>query len=102
MRYGMTHDEAYDLALGLPGGRESLGGLRFDPAWREARVYEPTNDEGHRVTLLVSRMPAQFWRVVCPGLGLDLGTGSGMGGLATAMAEAIADGCLKPHEEPGQ
>lgn len=112
MRYGMNAAAAYALARSLPAGPLPDGtahagardfvavmGLNYDPEWREAKVYEPTNGDGHRVVVLVARMPAQFWRVVCPDLGLDLGTGSGLGDLATAMAEAIADGCLGPHAE---
>lgn len=90
MRYGMTAAAAYGLALRLPQGP-------YDPEWREARVYEPANADGHRAVVLVARWPSQFWRVICPDLGLDLATGSGLGDLATAMAEAIANGCLGPH-----
>lgn len=107
MRYGMTAEEAYELARNLPapdgpprdGGLSRVMGLVHDTEWREARVYEPTTSDGHRATVLVARAPAQFWRVVCPDLDLDLSTGSGLGDLATAMAEAIADGCLGPHKD---
>ena len=100
-QYGMTEEAANALADSLPGGEDydPHGVVRYDPEWREAKVYEPANEDGHRAVVLACRAPAVFWRVKCPDLDLDLSTGSDMGSLATAMAEAIANGCLGPHTE---
>lgn len=106
MRYGMSSEEARELADRLPapenpadrGFTSSVFGLAYDPEWREVKAYEPATSDGHRAVVMVSRLPAQFWRVICPDLGIDMATGSDLGDLATAMAEAIADGCLGPRE----
>lgn len=90
----MSDQEARRLAEGLPAKeRDRVTGMPYDLGWVEAKVYEPLSG-GHKAWLLVSRAPAQFWRVCAPDIGLDLSTGSGMGGLATAIAEAVAAGML--------
>ncbi len=99
MSYGMTADEAWDLAERLPAP-ERIGRLPIDREWREIRTYEARSG-GHTATVYVGRAPALFWRVTCPDLGLDLSTGSGsdMGALASAIADAISQGMLGSAEE---
>jgi hypothetical protein len=86
-----------DAADELPAPSTILG-FSVDPTWREVNRYQPTCDSGHEAIVSVARMPARFWRIHCPDLDLDMGTGSGreMGGLADSIAKAIADGMLAP------
>lgn len=106
---GMPDWEAAARARSLPEGdaagaeaalREvlaSMSGSPYDPAWRVLHVYEPDpGGSGHRAAVLVLRAPALSYRVTCPGLDLDLmtGSGEGMGELATAIADAIAGDLL--------
>lgn len=86
-------------ARNLPGGEPAipgvphLAGFNYDPEWREVHRYSGRGD-GHEVIVSVARMPAMFWRIQCPGLGIDLATGSDMHELAGQIAEAIAEGML--------
>lgn len=104
-RYGMTGDGAYEAARRVPAGpigdpdeqaaRRAVAGLGlvYDPEWRQVFTYQ-AKPGGHGSAVYVSRLPAQFWRIIIPGLGLDLSTGSGCGRLVTAMADAAACGDL--------
>jgi glyoxylate carboligase len=62
--------------------------------WTTVRVYPATNEDGHETAVHVMAMPAKFYRIVCPDLGIRLDTGSGMERLACEIAQAIADGML--------
>jgi hypothetical protein len=110
-RYGMDDVEAYTMARQLPaapagteGGRAAQHitahlGLVHDAEWRHVRTYPPGEHAAH---VFVCRLPAQFWRVWVPGLGIDVSTGSGQGRLATAIAELAAAGFLAMTATGGQ
>lgn len=76
--------------------------LPRDSGWRRTAAYPPSCADGLMVTVLVTRMPAVFYRI-CAGpdsLGrfIDLATGSGAHDLVHAIATAIAAGMLGPAE----
>jgi hypothetical protein len=107
---GMTGAEINETTRAMPPGPVSEAaeqeirafmahmGLVYDPAWRTLRVYDPA-DGGHQATVLVLRAPARFYRVVCPDAGVDLTTGSDMGELATALADALARDLIGPTSQ---
>ena len=94
----MGHGNLTGTARALPGRTDFLG-LVTDNDWQPVRTYPDTSGtdgDGCEVTVSVMRMPAMFWRITAPELGIDLATGSGegMADLADAIATAISGGML--------
>lgn len=91
------HLEQMSRALPAP---QRMFRLPVDPPWRPVAFYPARCEEAGEVTVYVSRLPAMFYRIDCPKLGVSLATGSGGHFLADTIAAALANGMLGAGEEP--
>ena len=92
-------DTVYAEVRALPsGGATEFLGLTVDREWRLLREIKcQTGDgagDGADAKVWVSRWPAQFYRLTTGDIEITTGSGSEMGVLMLALAEAIADGMI--------
>ena len=83
-----------EIASQAPAEDDSTTGLPVHRAFIPVAFYPADGEDGHDVTVLVSRWPADFYRIDCPGLGLSLSTASDMADLAHQVAQALSAGEL--------
>lgn len=88
----------YEEARALPSGdgTEFLG-LTVDREWRLLREIKRRPDDGADAKVWVARYPAQFYRLTTGDIEITTGSGSEMGVLTLALAEAVADGMIGFH-----
>ena len=81
----------------LPRGDGECLGLTVDREWRLLREIKRRTDDGADAKVWVARYPAQFYRLTTGDIEITTGSGSEMGVLMLALAEAVADGMIGFH-----